>query len=48
MCWCFGHEWGDSPTIIASNVLLSENHGQITSHVTTKIVIHGFLQAYTV
>ena len=35
-CWCFGHEWDDSPTIFTSNVLMSENHGQITSPVTTK------------
>ena len=37
----FGHEWGDLPMIFTSDEVTSENHWQITSWVTKKIVIHG-------
>ena len=37
----FGHEWGDLPMIFMSDEVTSENHWQITSRVTKKIVIHG-------
>ena len=37
----FGHEWGDLPMIFTSDEVTSENHWQMTSRVTKKIVIHG-------
>ena len=37
----FGYEWGDLPMIFTSDDITSENHWQITSLVTKKIVIHG-------
>ena len=37
----FDHEWGDLPMIFTSDEVTSENHWQITSRVTKKIVIHG-------
>ena len=36
-----GHEWGDSPIIFTSDSVTSENYWQITSRVTTNIVING-------
>ena len=37
----FGHSWGDLPMIFTHDFVTRENHWQITSLVTKKIVIHG-------
>ena len=35
----FGHEWGDLPQIFTSDEVTNENHWQIISRMTKKIVI---------